>query len=103
MSNRATTLYRSILKTHRAKLPPHLRALGDSYVRNEFNLHKKVTVKENLDIFYDAWGKYLIMLQSRTEKFGENMSDKERTVLSDDQQGKLQELRVEVDKIKEPI
>ncbi len=37
---RVRFLYKVILRTHRA-LPPQLRAIGDSYVREEFKKHKK--------------------------------------------------------------
>ena len=33
-------LYRDILRLHRTRLPSHLRALGDDYVRAEFRAHR---------------------------------------------------------------
>lgn len=95
MSSKGVALYRSILKAHRSRLPWDLRQLGNAYVRNEFQLHKKVDKPQNLKIFFDAWEKYLVMMQSRTERFGKDMGDEERRVLSGEQQEKLVELKKE--------
>ncbi len=95
MSARGVVLYRSILKAHRSRLPWDLRQLGNAYVRNEFQLHKKVDKPQNLKIFFDAWERYLIVMESRTEKFGKDIGDDVRTVLSEEQKQKLVELRKE--------
>jgi hypothetical protein len=97
MASRGVTLYRNILKAHRAKLPWDLCQLGNAYVKNEFNLHKKVDNPANLAVFFDSWQKYLVMLESRTEKFGANMGDEERRVMSDEQKEKLVELKKEAE------
>ncbi len=39
-------LYRSIVRLHRKKLPPALRTMGDTYVRHEFDLHKKANLTQ---------------------------------------------------------
>ena len=35
-------LYRRILRTHRQKLPPEMRVMGDEYVKSEFRAHRNV-------------------------------------------------------------
>jgi hypothetical protein len=95
MSSKGVVLYRSILKAHRSRLPWDLRQLGNAYVRNEFQLHKKVEHPQNLKIFFDAWEKYLVMMESRTEKFGKDMVDEERRVMSNEQKEKMVELKKE--------
>ena len=96
-ASRGVTLYRSILKAHRAKLPWDLCQLGNAYVRNEFNLHKKVDNPQNLKIFFDAWEKYLVMVESRTVKFGRDMIDAERKSMSSEQHEKMVELKREAE------
>ena len=39
-------LYRSIIRLHRKKLPPALRTMGNTYVRHEFDLHKKANLTQ---------------------------------------------------------
>ena len=39
-------LYRSIVRLHRKKLPPALRTMGNTYVRHEFDLHKKANLTQ---------------------------------------------------------
>lgn len=94
MASKAKSLYRSILKAHRSKLPHDLRDFGDMYVRNEFNLHKKVTAVENLNQFYKSWEDYLKSLEPQTKeaKFGRDLTEKEKVILTKDQQDKLDEL-----------
>uniref|UniRef100_A0A7S0AQM6 Succinate dehydrogenase assembly factor 3 n=1 Tax=Minutocellus polymorphus TaxID=265543 RepID=A0A7S0AQM6_9STRA len=60
----ALNLYRSILRAHANHLPPNMRGLGDTYVKNEFRLHKATTNTEQLAQFYTEWQKYLDHLQS---------------------------------------
>ena len=58
----ALNLYRSILKAHKRYLPYEMKGLGDSYVKSEFKLFKKVTDQGQLDQFYTAWNQYLDQL-----------------------------------------
>ena len=60
----ALKLYRSILRAHATHLPPNMRGLGDTYVKNEFRLHKAATDADQLAQFYTEWQKYLDHLQS---------------------------------------
>lgn len=50
----ALRLYKAIMRAHRAVLPEAMRSLGDTYVREEFKLHK--TAKpQHLHGFFTAW------------------------------------------------
>ena len=46
-------LYKSCLKLHRG-LPLHLKAIGDTYVKDEFRRHKKAD-QQQVQIFMEAW------------------------------------------------
>lgn len=107
MNVRAVHLYRNILKIHR-KLPDKIRVLGDQYVKNEFQLHKNVTSNEKLDIFFQAWTKYLNTVTGTVLKapytkgvgFGRDLNDEERQALSGEQKQKLDQLSKELRKSK---
>ena len=58
----ALSLYRNILKAHKRYLPYEMKALGDSYVKSEFKLFKKVSNEEQLNQFYIGWNQYLDQL-----------------------------------------
>ena len=49
-------LYKTCLKLHRG-LPIHLKAIGDTYVKDEFRRHKKADVAQT-QIFMEAWAVY---------------------------------------------
>lgn len=89
----AKVLYRNILKAHKKHLPADLRDFGDMYVRNEFNLHKKVTSSDRLGQFYVSWEGYLRQLRPQEgDRFGKDLSQKEKVNLNKEQQEKLDEL-----------
>ena len=46
-------LYKSCLKLHRG-LPLHLKAIGDTYVRDEFRRHVKAD-EQQVQLFMEAW------------------------------------------------
>ena len=46
-------LYKSCLKLHRG-LPIHLKAIGDTYVRDEFKRHKTAD-QQQVKTFMEAW------------------------------------------------
>ncbi len=96
MSNAGLLLYRQILREHRRKLPPIMRAVGDDYLRNEFRLHKKVSSAAHLDLFMDGWRQYLSSLQRSADgKVGRNISSEEQNFFSKEQQTKMKELLTE--------
>jgi len=53
-------LYKTCLKLHRG-LPIHLKAIGDTYVKDEFRRHKKADVQQT-QIFMEAWAVFEIQL-----------------------------------------
>ncbi len=75
-----------------------MRKMGNAYVRNEFNLHKKVTKPEQLNQFFEAWTNYIEQLKGKSDGFGKSLSKKDQAVLSDEQKAKLDELKVEIEK-----
>ena len=64
MANKATVLYRTILRQHRLKLPAEMRALGDRYVKDEFRQHRSANA-EFLPRFFGEWEKYATHLQQK--------------------------------------
>ena len=98
---RALTLYRSILRQHRLKLPLMMRDIGDKYVRNEFKLHKNVNKLENLNQFFTAWDGYLSGLNRKAydQRIGNHLRVNDVKALSPEQMHKLQELKHETEKI----
>ena len=53
-------LYRNIVRTHRNVLPPPLRAMGDTYARDEFRRHwKPATTKSQWQAFVQEWQRSL--------------------------------------------
>ena len=62
----ALKLYRAILREHRKKLPPQMRALGDKYVGEEFRHHRNAK-DDFLPQFYHAWQSYLMNLHGPIE------------------------------------
>ncbi len=61
-------LYRNIVRTHRNVLPPPLRAMGDTYARDEFRRHwTPKTTKSQWQAFVQEWQRYLSMLQGQAD------------------------------------
>ena len=83
---------RAILKEHRSRLPPDLRRLGDAYVRNEFQQHKKAG-PDFLDIFFKSWDNYLATIRSQEKVKGENLASDEIQSLNEKQKQRLQEFK----------
>ena len=120
----ALKLYRAILREHRKKLPPQMRALGDKYVAEEFRLHRNAK-DEFLPQFYHAWQSYLMNLHgpietstppgitnslsstinsinneaNSTMKFGQDLSNEIYSVLTDEQKEQLNKLQKEATKL----
>ena len=113
-------LYRSLLRAHRKYLPSRMRALGDSYVQQEFRLHRNAK-EEHLDGFIHEWEKYLQQITmtaraqesiqtgtldadkknntaaaSQTFQYGSNLPLD--AALTDEQVVQLEKLREEIDK-----
>jgi hypothetical protein len=57
------SLFRSILRLHRERLPPPMRAMGDTYVKSEFRRHLRgSTTEEQWGVFVAEWQRYAAML-----------------------------------------
>ena len=56
-------LYKSCLKLHRG-LPIHLKAIGDTYVKDEFRRHKKAD-QQQVQLFMEAWAVSFVQLLSQ--------------------------------------
>ena len=101
-------LYKSCLKLHRG-LPIHLKAIGDTYVRDEFKRHKKAE-QQQVQLFMEAWAKYAIDLskqmgvKSLTKekadklKVGASLREEDLENFSDEQLSQLYELYSEAKK-----
>ena len=90
---RGVRLFRHIMKAHRRHLPPQLQALGNSYVRAEFRLHKKVEKEEILSKFFGEWEVYLRTIKAPEGRFGQNLDHSNVATMSEAQKKKLEELK----------
>lgn len=94
--SRPLSLYRSILRFHRQKLPIEMRKLGDDYVKHEFRQHKQTTNQTQLNDFFTEWERYLKMMKQQSAgKFGRELEKSEASKLNDEQRIKLAQLREE--------
>eukprot|EP00088_Acartia_fossae_P054350 TRINITY_DN6231_c0_g1_i5.p1 TRINITY_DN6231_c0_g1~~TRINITY_DN6231_c0_g1_i5.p1 ORF type:complete len:123 (-),score=10.41 TRINITY_DN6231_c0_g1_i5:340-708(-) len=97
-------LYKTCLKLHRG-LPLHLKAIGDTYVKDEFRRHKKADTAQT-QIFMEAWAKYAIDLTKQmgikgphtSKKLGEDIKEPELDKFNDEQLAQLYELYQEATK-----
>ena len=78
-------------------MPPEMRSLGNSYLKNEFNLHKNAK-EEHLGPFFKEWEEYLETLRRRSGTFGSEMTDEVMDGLSEDQKKQLAQLAEEASK-----
>merc|ERR1712195_205335 len=78
MSAPALNLYRRILRLHRWKLPQEMRHLGDSYVKEEFRLHRTANATQ-VEVFMQEWQNYAGQLDSQSTDFGQEMHDDDVT------------------------
>ncbi|KAI8867553.1 ACN9-domain-containing protein, partial [Ramicandelaber brevisporus] len=93
-------LLRRLLRLHR-RLPSFERQLGDSYVKHEFRLHRKVPDDKFLSQFYKQWESYADMLEATAgingsqgddHKIGQNLDKNIINKMSDEMVGQLYEL-----------
>ncbi len=62
---RVRFLYKSVLRLHRGLPDEHMKAIGDSYVKEEFKRHKNVDNPEQIRAFMEAWAKYALDLSKQ--------------------------------------
>lgn len=72
-----------------------MRKLGDTYVKQEFAMHKKTSKPEFLEKFYFEWDTYLNMLGKQSSSFGKDLDENHRNEMTADQKEKLQDLKNE--------
>lgn len=89
------SLYRDILRLHRAKLPHDMRSLGDTYVKNEFRLHREAK-PAFVTTFLKEWDLYVAQLRmQRGDQIGSDLPTESMESLSDEQKEQLKILRSE--------
>eukprot|EP00408_Alexandrium_pacificum_P016857 CAMPEP_0171187134 /NCGR_PEP_ID=MMETSP0790-20130122/17164_1 /TAXON_ID=2925 /ORGANISM="Alexandrium catenella, Strain OF101" /LENGTH=105 /DNA_ID=CAMNT_0011652185 /DNA_START=97 /DNA_END=414 /DNA_ORIENTATION=+ len=87
------TLFRSIMRLHRTKLPVPMRSLGDAYVRREFRLHYEPGVKEaHRAMFLGEWHGYAQTIGGQQDVVGQELSAEQRGKLNDEQKKQLKDL-----------
>jgi hypothetical protein len=104
MAERAKVLalYRRILTLHRQKLEPHMRVLGDQYVRDEFKRHKGAAPKF-VPLFLREWEQYAAVMESKQSRFGQELSAEDSQLLDGEQKVKLRSLQDAAKKVGETI
>ena len=91
-------LFRAVLRCHRRVLPPPMRVLGDAYVRDEFDAHKKAKASpEQWAEFGRQWISYVESLSrsGTTDSPGPSgeLHPVDMEAMSDDQLSKLDEIK----------
>lgn len=93
--NRALSLYRSILREHKIRLPLNMRHLGDSYVKQEFRLHQNANPQQ-VNGFIISWENYLQTLKTQGPgSFGRDIEAEEVRMMNDDQKVKMEKMKEE--------
>lgn len=90
-------LYRRLLRTHRKKLGPEERVMGDLYVKSEFRRHKDIDNPIHIVGFLTQWQQYGQALEGdewQEKKIDIDLLDK----FSDHQVGQLYELMQAIQK-----
>nr|CAX74744.1 ACN9 protein homolog, mitochondrial precursor (Liver regeneration-related protein LRRGT00092) [Schistosoma japonicum] len=87
-SQRVRFLYKFILTLHRS-LPPHLREIGDKYVKGEFKRHRDVK-PEFVQPFMVEWTKYAVELSMQIKQSLQISSNK-IDVRTDNDKNKVRE------------
>lgn len=69
-----------------------MKALGDTYVKQEFRLHKDAK-PEHLSRFITSWEKYLVTLQEQSGgKVGMHIDADDVSRMSEDQKRKMRDM-----------
>ncbi|RLN88104.1 hypothetical protein BBJ28_00010123 [Nothophytophthora sp. Chile5] len=114
-------LYKRILALHKQKLEPHMRILGDQYVRDEFKRHKNAAPKF-VPLFLREWEQYEALMSQKKDSvsvgksvaravgirvlpfnFLRLLSTKEKELLDDEQRTKLRSLQDAAKKVGKTI
>jgi len=97
-------LYKACLKLHRG-LPLEIKAIGDSYVKDEFRRHKNADTQQT-QVFMEAWANYAIDLTKQmgikgphtAKKLGKPIAPTELDNFNNEQIAQLYELHQEATK-----
>mmetsp|Transcript_42621 Transcript_42621/g.110147 ORF Transcript_42621/g.110147 Transcript_42621/m.110147 type:complete len:106 (+) Transcript_42621:48-365(+) len=90
------SIFRTIMRLHRTKLPAVMRDLGNPYVRREFRLHYVPNVAEkHRTKFLAEWNNYVSTLSSQATVVGKEMEPEQLGKLNDDQKKQLGDLERE--------
>lgn len=90
-------LYRRLLRTHRKKLGPEERIMGDLYLKDEFRRHKDIDNPIHIVGFLSQWQQYGQMLEGDDWK-GQKMDLELLEKMSDQQIGQMYELMQAIQK-----
>ena len=104
MTHRAKVLalYKRVLTLHRRQLKPHMRVLGDQYVRDEFKRHKSADSKF-VPLFLREWEQYAATMDQKKNSFGQELSIEDQQLLDGEQKMKLRSLQDAAKKVGETI
>lgn len=92
LSSKSLGLYRSILREHKRRLPAKMKALGDTYVKQEFRLHKEAK-PDHLKRFIQSWENYLMTLQTQSKgNIGTNINADDVSRMTEEQKQKMRGL-----------
>jgi hypothetical protein len=94
VTRKALQLFKNIMVLHQTKLPPALKALGDTYVRKEFKIHmyKGNCSRVQFEQFLNAWRSYADMVRAQEQVTGKPLSAEQKRLLNDKQRDQLEEL-----------
>jgi Complex1_LYR-like len=85
-------LYRGVLRLHRCKLPPPMKAMGDKYVKTEFLAHiKGNTTEQQWQQFLTEWTRYRDALGGEGD-VGQTASPDVLGLMNPEQQSKMAKL-----------
>ena len=94
ITRKALQLYKEIMVLHKHKLPPAMRALGDTYVRKEFKAHmyQGNCSRAQFEQFLNAWKSYAETIRQQETVQGKPLSAEQRRLMNDAQRAQLEEL-----------
>lgn len=94
VTRRALRLFREILTLHRTKLPPVMRSLGDTYVKNEFKTHmySGTCSKAQFEQFLTAWETYAGTIRDQQVVTGKSLTPEQKRLMNEKQKEQLDEL-----------
>ena len=76
-----------------------MRKIGNTYVKQEFKLHKNVKNDQQLFQFRLQWTEYAKQLQKRRITNGKFENSNSQNLFNEEQKGKLMELKAELKKL----